>query len=173
MPGVADKLKFSQKMDRNLGSRTDAWCEFHKAFGHNVERCIALGHQQASLVKEGFLKEYPEVDQEEPKGEIVVRDQAHETSVHGKLNTISGGSSASKHKRYARVVMFLDTFNMATANAFMEFDHDAGTLFSTYTSKDCMGIAVTKRLAIYQGIPPHIPLNRLSLHRRSRKQPIS
>ena len=53
MPGVADKLKFPQKTDRTLGSRRDAWCEFQRAFGHNIEQCIALGHQLASLVKEG------------------------------------------------------------------------------------------------------------------------
>jgi len=55
MSGVADKLNFPQKTDRSLGSRRDAWCEFHRAFGHNVERCIVLGHQLASLVKEGFF----------------------------------------------------------------------------------------------------------------------
>jgi len=65
-------------------------------------------------VKEGFLKEYLEANQEEPKGEIDVRDQAHETLVHGELNTISGGfsgggSSAFKRKRYARAVMSFDT----------------------------------------------------------------
>ena len=65
-------------------------------------------------MKEGFLKEYLEANQEEPKGEIDVRDQAHETLVHGELNTISGGfsgggSSAFKRKRYARAVMSFDT----------------------------------------------------------------
>ena len=40
-------------------------------------------------MKEGFLKEYLEADQEEPKEEIALRDQAHETPVHGELNTIS------------------------------------------------------------------------------------
>ena len=103
MPGVADKLKFPQKTDQNLGSRRDAWCEFHRAFGHNVERCITLGHQLASLVKEGFLKEYLEVNQEEPKGEVAIRDQTHETLVHEELNTFSrgffgGGRSISKRK---------------------------------------------------------------------------
>jgi len=103
MLGVADKLKFSQKTNQNLGSRRDVWCEFHKAFGHNVERCIALGHQLASLVKERFLKEYLKGNQEDPKGEIVVKDQVHETPVHGELNTIlrgffEGGSSATKSK---------------------------------------------------------------------------
>ena len=82
MPGVADKLKFPQKTDRSLRSQRDAWCEFHKAFGHNVERCIALGHQLASLVKKGFLKEYLEANQEKPKGEVAIKDQAHEIPVH-------------------------------------------------------------------------------------------
>jgi len=98
---VGDKLKFPQKMNQNLGSRKDVWCEFHKAFGHNVERCIALGHQLADLVKEGFLKEYLEDKQEGPQGEIALRDPIHEIPVHRELNTISegfsrGGSSATK-----------------------------------------------------------------------------
>lgn len=45
---------------------------------------------------------------------VAIRDQTHETPVHGELNTISGGfsgggSSTSKRKRYARAVMSLDT----------------------------------------------------------------
>jgi len=60
MPRVVDKLKFPQKKERNLGTRKDAWFEFHRAFGHNMERCIVLGHQLANLVKDGFLKEYLE-----------------------------------------------------------------------------------------------------------------
>jgi len=64
-------------------------------------------------VKEGFLKEYLEADQEEPKGAFALRDQVHEIPIHGELNTISrgfsgGGSSASKRKRYARAVMSLE-----------------------------------------------------------------
>jgi len=42
-------------------------------------------------VKEGFLKEYLEIDQEELKGAISLRDQVHEILIHGELNTISGG----------------------------------------------------------------------------------
>ena len=65
------------------------------------------------MEKEGFLKEYLEADQEEPKGEVAIRDQVHEAPVHGELNTISGGFygggiSASKRKRYARAVMSLE-----------------------------------------------------------------
>ena len=64
-------------------------------------------------MKDKFLKEYLETDQEEPKGKVAPRDQAHEILVHGELNTISGGfsggeSSASKHKRYARAVMTME-----------------------------------------------------------------
>jgi len=44
MPGMADKLRFPPKYDRNLESRKEFWCKFHKAFGHNVEHCIALGY---------------------------------------------------------------------------------------------------------------------------------
>jgi len=68
LQGVAEhtrglgKTEIPQKSDRNLGSRRDAWCEFHKGFGHDVERCIALGYQLAGLVKDGFLKEYLEGD---------------------------------------------------------------------------------------------------------------
>jgi len=103
MPGVADKLKFSQKKNRFLGSRRDAWCNFHRAFGHSIERCITLSYQLASLIKEGFLKEYHEANQEEPKGEATTMDQTHETLIHRDLNTIAGGLSgggnlASKRK---------------------------------------------------------------------------
>jgi len=50
IPDVADKLKLPPKSDKNLGLSRSTWCEFHKAFGH----------QLADLVKDGFLKEYPE-----------------------------------------------------------------------------------------------------------------
>jgi len=47
----------NRKTDRNLGPRNEVWCEIHRGFGHDVEWCIALGHQLANLVKERFLKE--------------------------------------------------------------------------------------------------------------------
>ena len=47
MPRVMDKMKFPQKTDKNLGPQKDVWCEFHKGFGNDIERCIALGHQLA------------------------------------------------------------------------------------------------------------------------------
>jgi len=36
-------------------------------------------------VKEGFLKEYLESDQEDPKGEVALRDQVHEIPINGEL----------------------------------------------------------------------------------------
>jgi len=90
IPAVAEKLRFPQKADRNLGGRKDIWCKFHKRFGHGIERCMALSYQLAELLKDGFLKEYLEVEQGEPQGEAAIWDKTHEVPVHGELNTISG-----------------------------------------------------------------------------------
>jgi len=110
---VLDKLKFPQKTDRFLGSRRDIWCDFHRAYGHGIKRCITLSYQLANLVKEGFVTEYLEVSQEGSKAKTISSEQKHEASVLGELTTIAGGfygggSSTSKRKRYARVVMSLD-----------------------------------------------------------------
>ena len=88
MARVVDKLKFLEKMKQNLRSRKDSWCKFHSAFMHNVERCIALGHQLADLVKDGFLKKYLEDSQERPQGEAILRESVHETPIHGESNTM-------------------------------------------------------------------------------------
>jgi len=87
----------------------DIWCEFHKGFGHDVDRCIALGNQLAGLVKDRFLKEYLEENQE-TKQKVAPGDQVHEVPVHSERNTISGGflgerCTASKRKKYVREVM--------------------------------------------------------------------
>ena len=109
IPGMADKLRFPPKSDRNLGSRNETWCEFHKGFGYDVEHCITLGYQLADLVKDGFFKEYLEGSQEGSKEESATTNQGHEVLVHGELNTISGGGcSASKRKKYAREVMAIE-----------------------------------------------------------------
>ncbi len=60
------------------------------------------------------MKEYLEVNQEEPKGEATSMDQTHETPIHGDLNTIArgfygGGNSTSKCKQYVWAVMSLYT----------------------------------------------------------------
>ena len=108
--GMADKMRFPPKFDRNFGPRKELWCEFHKVFRHDVEHCIALGYQLAGLIKDGFLKEYLEGSQEGSKEKLPPVDQRHEMPVHGEINTISGGFSGggcltSKRKKYARAVM--------------------------------------------------------------------
>ena len=114
IPAVAEKLRFPGKAKRNLGPKKDAWCDFHKGFGHNIERCLALGRQLAKLLNEGFLKEYCEARQEEPRGDTLRKDPPHEIPMYGKIKTIlggfsGGGSSAIERKRYARAVMSVET----------------------------------------------------------------
>jgi len=114
IPGVSERLKFPiVKTNRFLGSQKDIWCNFHQAFGHGIERCIALIYQLADLVKEGLLTKYLEVGQEGLHVEATSSDQRHEALVLSELNTIVGGfsggkSSASKCRRYAQSVMTLD-----------------------------------------------------------------
>jgi len=93
MPGMIDKLRFPPKSDKNLGLRKEVWCEFHKAFRHDVEHCITLGYQLTGLIKYGFLKEYVEGSQEGSKEELPLADEGHEVPFHDEINTISGGFS--------------------------------------------------------------------------------
>jgi len=77
---------------------------------------MALGYQLAELLREGYLREYLEPDQGEPQEESAPRDQTHEVPIHVELNTISGGfsgggSTTTKCKQYARVVMSLETWD--------------------------------------------------------------
>jgi len=58
VPNIADRLRAPVKTDKVLGPHKDAWCEFHQAFGHHINNCLALGHQLDELVKNGFLKDY-------------------------------------------------------------------------------------------------------------------
>ena len=43
IPNVADRLNSPPKTDKRLGPNKDTWCEFHQAFGHNLQNCLALG----------------------------------------------------------------------------------------------------------------------------------
>jgi len=119
MPGMAKKLMFPPKFDRNIGPRKEAWCEFHKGFGHDVEHCIALGYQLAGLIKDGFLKEYLEGSQKGSKEEITSADQGHEVPVHSELNNISRGFSGEgcspfKRKKYTRDVMIVEAWGLTS-----------------------------------------------------------
>jgi len=109
VPNIADRLRAPVKTDKVLGSHKDAWCEFHQAFGHHINNCLALGHQLDELVKSGFLKDYLAGSSMAATLEVPEEDQAHEMPIHGEVHNISGGFSgggctASQRKRYVRLV---------------------------------------------------------------------
>ncbi|XP_068475622.1 uncharacterized protein [Phaseolus vulgaris] len=98
------------KTDKVLGPHKDAWCEFHQAFGHPINNCLALGHQLDELVKSGFLNDYLAGSSGTEALTALAEDQAHEMPIHGEIHTISsgfsgGGCTASQRKRYVRSVM--------------------------------------------------------------------
>ena len=107
MPNIADRLRPPVKNDKVLGPLKDAWCEFHEAFGHHINNCLALGHQLDELVKSDFLKDYLAGSSMVAALAVPEEDQAHEMPIHGEVHTISGGFSgggctASQRKRYVR-----------------------------------------------------------------------
>jgi len=56
IPNIAARLKVPEKTtDKVLGPKPDAWCEFHRSFGHSLNSCLAFGYQLAELVKCGFF----------------------------------------------------------------------------------------------------------------------
>ncbi|XP_068477239.1 uncharacterized protein [Phaseolus vulgaris] len=110
VPNIADRLRAPVKTDKVLGPHKDAWCEFHQAFGHLINNCLALGHQLDELVKSGFLKDYLVGSSTAAALAVPEEDQAHEMPIHREIHTISGGFSGggcttSQRKRYARSVM--------------------------------------------------------------------
>jgi len=110
VPNIADKLKMPMKTDKVLGPHKDAWCEFHQAFGHPINNCLALGHQLDELVKSDFLNDYLAGSSGTEALKTSTEDQAHEMPIHGEIHTISsgfsgGGCTTSQRKRYVRSVM--------------------------------------------------------------------
>ena len=93
VPNIADRLRPPVKTDKVLGPHKDAWCEFHQAFGHHINNCLALGHQLDELVKSGFLKDYLAGSSTVAAMAVPEEDQAHEMPIHGEVHTISGGFS--------------------------------------------------------------------------------
>ena len=97
------------KSDKVLGPHKELWCEFHDAFGHHINSCLALGYQLDELVKNGFLKYYLAETTTTIAPATPKEDQAHEVPVHGEVHTISGGffgggPTASQRKGYVRSV---------------------------------------------------------------------
>jgi len=105
VPNITDRLKMPMKTDKVLGPHKDAWCDFHQAFGHPINCCLALGHQLDELVKSDFLNNYLAGSSGAEALTASAEDQAHEMPIHGEIHTISGGLSgggctASQRKRY-------------------------------------------------------------------------
>jgi len=58
VPHIANRFRPPVKSDKVLRPHKESWCEFHEAFGHHINNCLALGYQLNELVKNGFLKDY-------------------------------------------------------------------------------------------------------------------
>jgi len=106
---IANRLRPPVKTNKVLRPHKDSWCEFHEAFGHHINNCLALGHQLDELVKNGFLKDYLAGSSTVAALAVQEEDQAHEMSIHGEVHTISdgfsgGGPTTSQRKRYVRSV---------------------------------------------------------------------
>ncbi|XP_068498252.1 uncharacterized protein [Phaseolus vulgaris] len=119
IPNIAARLKVPEKTTNKVsGPKPEAWCEFHKSFGHSINSCLALGYQLAELVKCGFLKDYlleKQTGQSSSSQPASGEGQQHEVPIHGEIHTITGGSSgggctASQRKKYARSVMSVEAF---------------------------------------------------------------
>jgi len=109
VPIIADRLRPPVKTNKVLVPYKDSWCEFHEAFGHDINNCLALGNQLDELVKNGFLKDYLVGSATASALAVPEEDQAHEMPIHGEVHTISGGFSGggpttSQRKRYVRTV---------------------------------------------------------------------
>ncbi|XP_068486621.1 uncharacterized protein [Phaseolus vulgaris] len=118
VPNIADRLRPPVKSNKVLGPHKESWCEFHEAFGHHINNCLALGYQLDELVKNGFLKDYlveKQTGQSSSSQAASGEGQQHEVPIHGEIHTIAGGFSGSgcttsQRKRYARSVMSVEAF---------------------------------------------------------------
>ena len=91
VPNIADRLRPPVKSDKVLGPHKESWCDFHEAFGHHINNCLALSYQLDELVKNGFLKDYLAGSATTTTLAMLEGDQAHEMPIHGEVHTISSG----------------------------------------------------------------------------------
>ena len=85
VPNMADRLRSPAKSDKILGPHKESWCEFHEAFGHHINNCLALGYQLDELVKNDFLKDYLAGPTTTTVPATPEEGQAHEMPVHGEV----------------------------------------------------------------------------------------
>ncbi|XP_068463658.1 uncharacterized protein [Phaseolus vulgaris] len=119
IPNIAARLKVPEKTTNTvLGPSPDAWCEFHKSFGHSINSYLALRYQLSELVKCGFLKDYlleKQAGQSSGSQSAGCEGQQHEVPIHGEIHTIvggflGGGCTASQRNKYAKSVMSVEVF---------------------------------------------------------------
>ena len=118
VPNIADRLRPPVKSDKILGPHKESWGEFHEAFGHHIDNCLALGYLLDELVKNGFFKDYlleKQAGQSSGSQSAGSEGQQHEVPIHGKIHTIAGGFSdggctASQRRNFARFVMSVEAF---------------------------------------------------------------
>ena len=89
VPNIAERLRRPAKTDKVLGPRKDSWCEFHEAFGHQIDNCLSLGYQLDELVRTGFLKHYVADSTTTATLPPPADEPAHEMPVLGEVHTLS------------------------------------------------------------------------------------
>jgi len=99
VPNIADRLRPPVTSDKVLGPHKESWCEFHEAFGHHINNCLALGYQLDELVKNGLLKDYctvlyPGVDKVKVKVNVWVK-----VNIRRRLGEETPSASVAKRKR--------------------------------------------------------------------------
>jgi len=101
----------------HMGNDAEAWCKYHRIWGHTTDNCWQLKKEIEKLIQEGKLRGYIRGG----RGEDHRRLSEEKSKVNQKedpkerytLNTISGGftggrESSSSRKKYIRQVMFID-----------------------------------------------------------------
>ncbi|XP_068476927.1 uncharacterized protein [Phaseolus vulgaris] len=91
VPNIADRLRPPVKSDKVLGPHKESWCEFHEAFGHHINNCLALGYQLDELVKNGFLKDYLAGPAATPVALTPEEGQAHPNTLEDHLIKVEEG----------------------------------------------------------------------------------
>jgi len=109
VPNIADRLRPPVKSDKVLGPHKESWCEFHEAFGHHINNCLALGYQLDELVKNGFLKDYlleKQTGESSGSQPTSSEGQQHEAPILGEIHTIADGFSGGGCTASQRIYLF-------------------------------------------------------------------
>jgi len=142
VPNIAYRLRPPVKSEKILGPHKELWCEFHKAFGHHINNCFALGYQLDELVKNGFLKDYLAGSTTTPDAAVPEEGPAHEAPTHREVHTIAagfsgGGPTASQRKKYVRPVNLV-------AEEFPDDPWESDLVFTRADLRDASHVTMTR-----------------------------